>query len=1170
MNLNLKRALALVCTLAMLLTFAPPILAVDAPAITVETAEVDVGTGTTDIDLTLTLSDNTGLAGAYMQLTYGEGLTLKSVAKGTALPGLTFTPPGDLTANPINLIFDGQDADATNGVILTLTFEVPLGEAKSFPVTLTAAPGAFYDDNIEDVDVTLVAGGIEVKAAHVHTPGKPVQENVNPASCETAGSYDEVIYCTECSEEISRTPKTIDALNHDWDDGVVTTAPTPTAEGVMTYTCKNDSSHTKTEPIPALTGTAITVSTAAETVGTGTKDVSLTLTLSGNTGLAGAYMQLTYGEGLTLKSVAKGTALPGLTFTPPGDLTANPINLIFDGQDADATNGVILTLTFEVPLSEAKSFPVTLTAASGAFYDDNIEDVDVTLVAGSIVVEEQTCDHNWVAGTPVPPTCTEAGYTPYTCSVCGKTENRDEVPALNHSFTNYVSDGNATCKDDGTKTAKCDRCDATDTITDEGSHLNVAHTLTYTADGAVITESCSVCGSHTVTATISATDATYTGEAIETASVAASEGWLGGELTITYSDNVNAGTAKASVTKDNATAEVTFTIAKATEYTITLGNLDQSVADTDHSVTATIAPADDSAEITVEYQKQGEDTWTTTAPTEIPEEGATYAVRAKLTASNNITANPANVATGTLNIVPHNWDNGTVTTPATCTEPGVMTYHCTDPGCTATKTETILPLNHSFTNYVSDNNATCKEDGTETAKCDRCDATDTRTIVDSHLAVPHTYAYTADGAVITESCSVCDNHTATATISATDATYTGEAIENAAVNYSSEWDGGDLEITYSDNVNAGTAKASITKDNAVAEVTFTIAKAPAPTVVIPDDLTQRTTSTDPVGQTTVNDTSVNDPTATWDTEYEVPLTQEEIDSGEYGTGVTTKWTANRPQTAGTYKVRTRLASSENFEVPVYTDNDPGWTEGTVKITRASSGYYNTTPTNVDHTHNLSHIPAKDATETEDGNKEHWYCPACRKYFSDAEAKNETTADAVVIPKTGTPDPDTFKFDDVKDSDWFNDPVYDVAEKGLMTGTAKNLFSPNANTTRAMLMTILARLSGVDTNGGATWYEKGLKWAMDNGISDGTNPEANITREQIVTMLYRYAKSPAADGELTFSDSDKVSAWALDAMKWATANKIMVGKSHNDLQPTSLATRAEMAAMLSRYAKLIGN
>ena len=159
------------------------------------------------------------------------------------------------------------------------------------------------------------------------------------------------------------------------------------------------------------------------------------------------------------------------------------------------------------------------------------------------------------------------------------------------------------------------------------------------------------------------------------------------------------------------------------------------------------------------------------------------------------------------------------------------------------------------------------------------------------------------------------------------------------------------------------------------------------------------------------------------------------------------------------------------------------------------------------------------------------------------------------------------FVDVAKSDWFADAVAYVTEKGLMNGTGSDTFSPNASTTRGMLMTVLARYAGTDTTGGATWYEKGMNWAKAKGVSDGTNPEVNITREQLVTMLYRYAGSPKANGSLdSFSDAASVSSYAVNAMQWAVANGIVNG-SNGKLNPKNNATRAEVAAILMRFCEM---
>ena len=122
-------------------------------------------------------------------------------------------------------------------------------------------------------------------------------------------------------------------------------------------------------------------------------------------------------------------------------------------------------------------------------------------------------------------------------------------------------------------------------------------------------------------------------------------------------------------------------------------------------------------------------------------------------------------------------------------------------------------------------------------------------------------------------------------------------------------------------------------------------------------------------------------------------------------------------------------------------------------------------------------------------------------------------------------------------------------------------------TRAMLWTVLARMEGVDTTGGANWYEKGMNWAITEGISDGTNPGGNITREQLITMLWRYVGSPSASENSlrVFADVDDISSWATTAMAWATENGILNGINGNAL-PASNATRAQVAVILMRFVE----
>ena len=179
-------------------------------------------------------------------------------------------------------------------------------------------------------------------------------------------------------------------------------------------------------------------------------------------------------------------------------------------------------------------------------------------------------------------------------------------------------------------------------------------------------------------------------------------------------------------------------------------------------------------------------------------------------------------------------------------------------------------------------------------------------------------------------------------------------------------------------------------------------------------------------------------------------------------------------------------------------------------------------------------------------------------------------------KTDEPQPDdgTYvnPYPDVQAGDWYSEAVQFVTEEKLMTGMGKG-FEPNAATTRAMLWTILARMDGADTSAsGGAWYAAAQDWAVKHGVSDGTSPDGKITREQLATMLCRYAQSRGlikadVQGDLSvFSDSASVSPYAVEAMRWAVGAGIVNGMD-GKLDPQGEATRAQMATMLMRYAAL---
>lgn len=180
------------------------------------------------------------------------------------------------------------------------------------------------------------------------------------------------------------------------------------------------------------------------------------------------------------------------------------------------------------------------------------------------------------------------------------------------------------------------------------------------------------------------------------------------------------------------------------------------------------------------------------------------------------------------------------------------------------------------------------------------------------------------------------------------------------------------------------------------------------------------------------------------------------------------------------------------------------------------------------------------------------------------------------------------FTDVAGSAWYHDAVAFVYDRGYFSGTGGQTFSPNMTMTRGMLATVLYRLSGETGVTPSTafqdvpkdaWYAPGVAWASScrivEGMGDGLYaPDREVSREQIVVMLYRYQKdylqgAVAGEGDLAaFADGGKVSTWARDAMSWAVGEGLITGRTDGTLDPTGSATRAEVATMVMRFAQWI--
>ena len=173
------------------------------------------------------------------------------------------------------------------------------------------------------------------------------------------------------------------------------------------------------------------------------------------------------------------------------------------------------------------------------------------------------------------------------------------------------------------------------------------------------------------------------------------------------------------------------------------------------------------------------------------------------------------------------------------------------------------------------------------------------------------------------------------------------------------------------------------------------------------------------------------------------------------------------------------------------------------------------------------------------------------------------------------------FQDVGQNDWFASAVRYVTGKSLMNGKSTTAFAPNENMSRAMLATVLYRMSGETAEADSSfrdvsssaYYAAAVSWASSEGIVNGTgadafSPNASITREQLAAMLYRYAGEPSVSADLSaYTDTVDISPYASKAVEWCVAKGILSGKSATRLAPQDTATRAECAAMLQRFAAL---
>ena len=243
-----------------------------------------------------------------------------------------------------------------------------------------------------------------------------------------------------------------------------------------------------------------------------------------------------------------------------------------------------------------------------------------------------------------------------------------------------------------------------------------------------------------------------------------------------------------------------------------------------------------------------------------------------------------------------------------------------------------------------------------------------------------------------------------------------------------------------------------------------------------------------------------------------------------------------------------------------------------------------TVNNHEHT-KVVDTPAVAATCTKDGCTEGSHCSECGEIISKSEVIPATGHNYVYKVCANCGDEIPFPFVDVAKTSWYYGNIKYVWQHDIMNGVSDTKFAPETSMTRAMFVTVLYRLEGSPsveglatppfTDIGASnysWAYNAIVWAYNTGVTKGTSattfaPGAAITRQEIVTMLYRYAGSPAVSGSLIFGDSSVISSWARSAVQWANSIGIITGYPNGNFGPVDATTRGQMAAIVHRYMQL---
>lgn len=303
------------------------------------------------------------------------------------------------------------------------------------------------------------------------------------------------------------------------------------------------------------------------------------------------------------------------------------------------------------------------------------------------------------------------------------------------------------------------------------------------------------------------------------------------------------------------------------------------------------------------------------------------------------------------------------------------------------------------------------------------------------------------------------------------------------------------------------------------------------------------------------------------------------------TGVTLNQTTASVEVDKTLDLTATVAPTDATDKSVsWSSSDPAVAsvDANGKVTAKKAGSATITVTTTDGEKTAScvvTVTAADDSGSGGGNKRPSYSGSSSTVTKPDDTKTDDTKPDDTKPDDTKPDdttpaaPVAETYSDVEANSWYTSGVQFVVDRKLFIGVSDHSFAPTMSMSRAMVMTVLARVDGKEptAKAGEPWYSGAMAWAVETGISDGTNPEADVTLEQFATMLYRYAVdqklADAVEVDLTdVPDADQVSDWAAQAITWAKAKGILQGDQTGKLNPQNNASRAQAAVIMERFVE----